>query len=118
MFSVYLLDVEAWSFVRNAVYIYAVRLYVGINDFAVKISGKYNTLIINYKDVMGMISKVTGLIQTENVNIASLVCDRKAKGEEASMCICLDGKINSNIIEQIKQIPDVYFVKNVEKLES
>ncbi|MGN0018299.1 MAG: L-serine ammonia-lyase, iron-sulfur-dependent subunit beta [Candidatus Gastranaerophilaceae bacterium] len=91
---------------------------IKINDFAVKISGKYNTLIINYKDVMGMISKVTGLIQTENVNIASLVCDRKAKGEEASMCICLDGKINSNIIEQIKQIPDVYFVKNVEKLES
>ena len=91
---------------------------IKINDFAVKISGKYNTLIINYKDVMGMISKVTGLIQTENVNIASLVCDRKAKGEEASMCICLDGKINLNIIEQIKQIPDVYFVKNVEKLES
>lgn len=91
---------------------------IKINDFAVKISGKYNTLIINYKDVMGMISKVTGLIQTENVNIASLVCDRKAKGEEASMCICLDGKLNSNIIEQIKQIPDVYFVKNVEKLES
>ena len=91
---------------------------IKINDFSVKISGDYNTLIINYKDIAGMISNVTGLIQTENVNIASLICDRKAKGEEASMCICLDGKINEKIIDQIKQIPDVYFVKNVEKLES
>lgn len=91
---------------------------IKINDFSVKISGDYDTLIINYKDVAGMISRVTGLIQTEKVNIASLICERKAKGEEASMCICLDGKLENSTVEKIKQIPDVYFVKNVEKLEN
>lgn len=91
---------------------------IKINDFSVNIAGDYNSLIINYKDMAGMISKVTGIIQTQNVNIASLICERNAKGEEASMCICLDGELDYGIIEKIKQIPDIYFVRRVAKLES
>ena len=61
-----------------------------INDFTVKCTGKYNTLLLVYKDVPNMISRVTNSI---HVNIASLHCDRYAKGEDASMCVCLDGDI-------------------------
>lgn len=89
-----------------------------INDFSINIQGDYNSLILNYKDVAGMISKVTGLIQEEKINIASLICERNAKGEEASMCICVDGKLDNEIIEKIKKIPDIYFVRNVSKLEN
>lgn len=91
---------------------------IKINDFSVNIAGDYNSLIINYKDVTGMISKVTGIIQTQQINIASLICERNAKGEEASMCICLDGELDYSVIEKIKQIPDIYFVRHIAKLDN
>lgn len=90
---------------------------IKIDDFSTKISGEYNTLILFYKDKPGMISKVSTLIQDENINIASLECDRNARGKTASMCICLDSAISENIISKIEQINDVYFVRNVKRLE-
>ncbi len=90
---------------------------VKIDDFATKISGEYNTLLLFYKDKPGMISQVSTLIQNENINIASLDCDRNARGKTASMCICLDSVIPEKIIQSIQNIDDVYFVRNVKKLE-
>ncbi len=91
---------------------------VKIDDFATKISGEYNTLVLFYKDKPGMISKVSTLIQKENINIASLDCDRNARGKTASMCICLDGNVSDILLDEIKKIDDVYFVRNVKKLEA
>jgi len=87
-----------------------------INDFSVKLTGKYNTVLIVYKDMPGMISQVTSIMQYHNINIASLLCDRNAKGQQASMIISLDGSINSDITETLEEIPGVYFVSYIEKL--
>ncbi len=89
-----------------------------INEFSVKFTGKYNTLLLVYKDVTGMISKVSTIIQAENVNIASLHCDRSGKGETASMCICLDGDLDKNAIDKIKEINHLDMVRYVRKLEN
>ena len=89
-----------------------------INNFSVELTGEYNSLVVIYKDKLGMLSKVSGLIQTEGVNIASLTCERMAKGEEASMCICLDSALNYSLIEKIKKMEDVYLVRHVIKLEN
>ena len=89
-----------------------------INEFSVKFTGKYNTLLLVYKDVTGMISKVSTIIQAENVNIASLHCDRSGKGETASMCICLDGDLDKNAIDKIKVINHLDMVRYVRKLEN
>lgn len=88
-----------------------------IDDFTTKISGEFNTLLLFYKDKPGMISKVSTLIQYENINIASLDCDRNARGKTASMCICLDSEVSETIIKMIEKIDDVYFVRNIRKLE-
>jgi len=91
---------------------------VKINDFSTRISGEYNTLILFYKDKPGMISKVSTIIQNENINVASLDCDRNARGKTASMCICFDSEISQNIMSKIEEIEDVYFVRNVKRLEA
>lgn len=89
-----------------------------INNFSVKLTGNYNSLVVIYKDKLGVLSKVSGLIQTEGINIASLTCDRTAKGEDASMCVCLDSPLNYSLIEKIKRIDDTYLVRHVVKLET
>ncbi len=86
-----------------------------INDFSVKFTGKYNTLLLVYKDVPNMIARVTNSI---HVNIASLHCDRFAKGEEASMCVCLDGDINQKVIDFLGLIEDVYMIRYIKKLDN
>ena len=89
-----------------------------INDFNVKLTGKYNTLLLVYKDMPGMISQVSTILQMNNKNIASLNCDRDEKGKEASMIISIDGNITNEIVENIQAIPEVYFVSYIEKLEN
>lgn len=89
-----------------------------INEFTVKFTGKLNTLLLVYKDVPGMISKVSTLIQNKNINIASLHCDRFAKGQDASMCICIDGNLDEDVIKKCEKFSDVYLVRYIKKLES
>lgn len=107
---------------KNKMEIYAESIGAGnvrirkINNFAVKISGVYDTLVLVYKDKPGMLSKVSGIIQGEKINIASLICDRSAKGEDASMCIALDSGINYSVLQKIKNIEDVYFLRHVSKI--
>lgn len=89
-----------------------------INEFTVKFTGKFNTLLLVYRDVPGMISRVTKIIQEKNINIASLHCDRYAKGEDASMCICLDGELDEDVLRLIEGIENLYLVRYVRKLEN
>lgn len=86
-----------------------------IDGFSVSLTGKYNTLLLVYKDVPNMISRVTNSI---HVNIASFHCDRSAKGQEASMTICLDGEINQKVVDLLNLIEDVYMIRYIKKLES
>lgn len=86
-----------------------------IDDFSVNFTGKYNTLLIVYKDLPNMISRVTNSI---HVNIASFHCDRSGKGQEASMCIALDGEIDQKVIDFLGLIDDVYMIRYIKKLES
>ena len=86
-----------------------------IDNFSVNLTGKYNTLLLVYKDVPGMISRVTKRI---DVNLPSLQCDRYAKGDDASMCICLDGEVDKSLIETLKAFDDVYMVRYIRKLEN
>lgn len=86
-----------------------------IDGFSVSLTGKYNTLLLVYKDVPNMISRVTNSI---HVNIASFHCDRSAKGKEASMTICLDGEINQKVVDFLNLIEDVYMIRYIKKLES
>lgn len=89
-----------------------------INNFSVNLDGKYNTILLVYNDKPGVISEVTGLIQADNVNIASLHCDRSGKGKDASMCICIDGDLSKNCLNNLSDLKNMYIVRYIRKLES
>ncbi len=89
-----------------------------INKFSVNLDGKYNTLLLVYEDMPGVISSVTRIIQEENVNIASLHCDRSGKGRDASMCICIDGELSKHCLDKVSELKDMYIVRYIKKLES
>ena len=88
-----------------------------INGFSADIDGSYDTLLLMYKDVPGMISQVSDIIQKQKVNIASLHCDRSSKGGTASMYLALDIPVGDDVVEKVKQIKDVFFVTNIRKLK-
>ncbi len=88
-----------------------------INGFSVSISGNYHTILLMYKDKPGMISTVSKIIQGENINIASLHCDRNEKGGTASMYIALDHIASDDIMKKISDIGDVYYTTQIRKLE-
>ena len=87
-----------------------------INEFSVKLNGKYNTLLLVYNDRPGVLSRATGIIQKYNFNIASLICDRKAKGQTASMCICIDGELSDDCLKEVKDLDGMYTVRYIKKL--
>ena len=89
-----------------------------INKFSVNLDGKYNTLLLVYEDMPGVISAVTSIIQEDNVNIASLHCDRSGKGKDASMCICLDGELSKHCLREGSELKHMYIVRYIKKLES
>jgi L-serine dehydratase len=95
------------------------KVYVSkVNDYHLVLKGDYPTLVMFYKDKPGMIWQVTKHIAEADINIASLVCSRQDKGQEAFMAICLDSLLPQERVDAIQAIPEVYYVRNVDKLPS
>lgn len=87
-----------------------------IDDFDVNINGKFNSIILVIDDTIGYISKITGIIQKYNVNIASINCERKSKGQNATCCICLDSDIDTNALKEIEKEIEPKLLRYINKL--
>lgn len=92
----------------------AEAVITNINGYQVNLRGDYHTLLLIYKDKPGMIYRVTTLIQDFDINIASMTCDREERGHNASMSICLDSPLTDEIINSIKNIKEIYLIRNIE----
>lgn len=116
-FKMTLADGEKMSIVGHS--IGGGKVYVSkIDEYNVSLKGVFPTLLMFYKDQPGMIWQVTKVIAERGINIASLHCSRKERGVHAFMEICLDSLLSEDAVAQIKAIPDVYIVRNIDKLSS
>lgn len=88
-----------------------------INGYNFNINGDFPTLVLIYRDKPGMVYRVSALIQHQDVNIATMHCDRNAKGEEASMGICLDSPLPDYVIKELQKIDEIYLIRNIEAIE-
>ena len=43
--------------------------------------------------------------------------NRNAKGQEASMGICLDGILPKSVMSELEKIEEVYLIRNIEVLK-
>ena len=88
-----------------------------IKGFPANIRGDLPAIYMIHKDKPGMLSKVTRVLQDEDVNIATLHCERNEKGKEAAMTICLDSIPSTEIIKAVEEIDGVYIVRSINVIE-
>ena len=88
-----------------------------IDEYEVEITGKYDTLWIVHKDMPGMVGRITALLGSYNVNIASMKNQRRKKRDVASSIIELDQIIPDALFEHLKNIPDIDFVRRIPGLK-
>lgn len=93
------------------------KVYVSkIDEHNVSIRGEMPTLILFYKDQPGMIWQVTKVLAEQQVNIATLSCNRDQRGHEAFMIITMDSTPPKEAVEAIKHLSDFYFVRCIDRL--
>ncbi|MCH4888151.1 L-serine ammonia-lyase, iron-sulfur-dependent, subunit beta [Acidaminobacter sp. JC074] len=85
-----------------------------INDFVVSFKGDLPTVIIRHQDKKGVLSVLTTIFATRNINIATMEVSRTSKNKEASIIIELDDPLNEGVLELIENIPHVESVKYIE----
>ncbi|ONI40584.1 L-serine dehydratase, iron-sulfur-dependent subunit beta [Candidatus Epulonipiscium fishelsonii] len=76
---------------------------IEINNIKVEFTGDYSTLLVKQYDKKGVLAHITHCLSEYEINIAFLKLYREEKGQIAYTIVEADQKINSNIINEIKQ---------------
>ncbi|ONI37899.1 L-serine dehydratase, iron-sulfur-dependent subunit beta [Candidatus Epulonipiscium fishelsonii] len=76
---------------------------IEINNIKVEFTGEYSTLIVKQYDKKGVLAHITHCLSEYEINIAFLKLYREEKGQKAYTVIEADQKINSDVIDEIKQ---------------
>ncbi|GAA3408721.1 L-serine ammonia-lyase, iron-sulfur-dependent subunit beta [Paenibacillus hodogayensis] len=87
---------------------------LGVNEFDVKFTAMYPTLILFHDDRPGMIADVTRVLSRENVNIGHMSVDRKGRSGEALTVIDTDSSLTAELIREIAQLATVRDVRLVD----
>jgi L-serine dehydratase len=85
-----------------------------VNDFDVNFSGSYPTLVIVHQDRPGMIAELSHILAREKINIGYMDVDRKGRNGEAMTVIEVDSTVTPELIDEIKSVLGVKYVKKVD----
>ncbi|MBI2212799.1 MAG: L-serine ammonia-lyase, iron-sulfur-dependent, subunit beta [Acidobacteria bacterium] len=78
-----------------------------INGFSARYKGDSPTLLLFYRDRIGMIHQVAEAIAREGINIASLSCSRKERGKDAFMQVDVDSPLSSQGLAKILALDEM-----------
>jgi L-serine dehydratase len=76
---------------------------IEINDFNIKMTGIYPTLVIQHYDFPGVIAFITNTLSSKGTNIAQMSLDRKSRSGHAMTVVEIDGAVNDEVIQEISQ---------------
>lgn len=87
---------------------------INVNDFDVKFTGIYPTLVVTHEDRPGMIAEVAQIIMRHQINIGSMCTDRKGRSEEAMTVLELDSPVTAELLAEIASILTVLEVAKID----
>lgn len=90
---------------------------VNVNQFDVKFTAVYPTLVISHHDRPGMIADITALLGRSQINIGFMDLDRKGRDREAMTVIETDVSIPDSLIEELKNLSMIHEIKKVDLAE-
>lgn len=80
-----------------------------IDGEQVEFTGLNPTVIIRQKDIVGLVSRISTIMVENNIGIATMKMGRN--GKDAFVILETDTEIPENVIESIKTLPDIMYVK-------
>ncbi|WP_080834269.1 L-serine ammonia-lyase, iron-sulfur-dependent subunit beta [Cohnella massiliensis] len=83
---------------------------VRINEFDIKFSAAYPTLLIFHEDRTGMIALMTHILQQYHINIGYMKVERKTRSGEVLTAIEIDDADARAVVPHLRQLPYVQAV--------
>lgn len=90
-------------------------LITDINGNHVEFTGDYPTILIKYIDQKGIISKISFVLSTNEINIATMKVSRE--NNIATMVVETDSDIADSIIEEIEKMEEVIYIKGLNPIK-
>lgn len=78
-----------------------------INGDAVEFTGSYPTIILKYNDAKGIINKISSVLASHDINIATMKVSRE--GNIATMICEIDSSLNDDVRKAIENIEDISY---------
>ena len=85
-----------------------------INGIDVKFTGEYTTVIVQQTDKPGVAAHITKVLTEQGINIAFMSIFRESMGEKAFTVLELDEKIKPDLLDELKNNPNINDVFLVE----
>lgn len=85
-----------------------------LNGARIDLTAELPTLVISHRDVKGVISHITGVLAEEDYNVGTMKLTRNARGDLAWSIIELDEPISDQLVQHIRQLPDVLTTQKVQ----
>lgn len=86
-------------------------LITNLNGDEIQFSGNYPTILIRYKDQKGSISRISSILSSEDINIATMKVTRERK--IATMVIEIDSPIEDFVINKIAELDEIIYIKGI-----
>ncbi|GBF05301.1 L-serine dehydratase, iron-sulfur-dependent subunit beta [Deinococcus aerius] len=93
-----------------------VILVTHVQGLGVNFSGASPTVLLRYRDTLGMIARIATTIAADGVNIATLTCTRENRGGQALLAVELDAPLSPQALAFFDRWPDTNWVRMLPKL--
>ncbi|MBW4829142.1 MAG: L-serine ammonia-lyase, iron-sulfur-dependent subunit beta [Clostridiaceae bacterium] len=90
-------------------------LITDIDGTKVEFTGNLPTLILKYDDRKGSVSRISTILSSNSINIATMKVSRE--GKTATMVLEADSKINETVLKEISNIEHIFYIKAVNPID-
>lgn len=84
-----------------------------LNGFPLRLSGNLAAILVVHEDRSGCIANVANCLAKYDINIGHMEVSRKEKGNMALMIIEVDQNVETNILEEIADLPNITQVTRI-----